>query len=141
MYSIIQLKEKFLDLLFPRQCIGCGKMGSFLCSLCAQSLLPLEPPYCKKCGASTAGEEFCPSCSRASLVIDGIRSPFLFGGLIREAIHHFKYGNFKALAPSLAQLLAEYLYQNPLPVEVLVPVPIHKKRLRRRGYNQSSLLA
>ncbi len=61
--------------------------------------------------------------------------------MIRQAIHNLKYRNLRALAAPLARLLYDYLAANPLPVEVLVPVPLHPKRLRERGYNQSRLLA
>jgi ComF family protein len=71
----------------------------------------------------------------------GIRSPFLYQGLIREVIHHLKYKNLKVLAKPLGQLMAEYLSSNPLPADTLVPVPLHPKRIRQRGYNQSALLA
>lgn len=60
---------------------------------------------------------------------------------MRKAIHQLKYRNLKAIAPCLAELLADYLRSNPLPGEVIVPVPLHPRRLRERGYNQSSLLA
>jgi ComF family protein len=60
---------------------------------------------------------------------------------MRQAIHQLKYKNLRALAAPLARLLNDYLITNPVPGEVLVPVPLHRKRLRERGYNQSSLLA
>jgi ComF family protein len=60
---------------------------------------------------------------------------------MRQAIHQLKYRNLRALAVTLSQLLKDYLVANPIPVEALVPVPLHPKRLRERGYNQSSLLA
>jgi len=60
---------------------------------------------------------------------------------MRQAIHQLKYRNLRALAHPLAGLLQDYLVTNPVPGEVLVPVPLHQKRLRERGYNQSSLLA
>jgi len=75
------------------------------------------------------------------LEINGIRSPFLFQGAVRQAVHQLKYNNFKALAFPLAQLLGEYLETRLLPAEVIVPVPLHPRRLRERGYNQSALLA
>ena len=64
-----------------------------------------------------------------------------FDGVMRQAIHQLKYRNLRALAVPLAKLLNDYLSTNPVPGEVLVPVPLHQKRLRERGYNQSSLLA
>ena len=62
-------------------------------------------------------------------------------GVMRQAIHQLKYRNLRALAEPLAKLLNDYLATNPIPGEVLVPVPLHQKRLRERGYNQSRLLA
>ena len=64
-----------------------------------------------------------------------------FDGVMRQAIHQLKYRNLRALAVPLAKLLRDYLATTPVSGEVLVPVPLHQKRLRERGYNQSSLLA
>lgn len=60
---------------------------------------------------------------------------------MRQAIHQLKYQNLKAISASLAALLADYLLLTPLPGEALVPVPLHPRRLRARGYNQAALLA
>lgn len=60
---------------------------------------------------------------------------------MRQAIHQLKYRNLRALATPLTELLRDYLIANAMPVEILVPVPLHQKRLRERGYNQSYLLA
>ncbi|MFQ6122191.1 MAG: ComF family protein [Dehalococcoidales bacterium] len=127
--------------MFPQYCIGCGKEGEFLCYSCCQSLPRISPPLCPKCGRPQPSGIFCPSCVSWSAKIDGIRSPFRFEGVMRQAIHQLKYQNLRALALPLAKLLQDYLLTNPLPAEVLVPVPLHQKRLRERGYNQSSLLA
>ncbi len=78
---------------------------------------------------------------RFCVIFCGVLCSLGFDGLIREAIHQLKYRNLRALAVPLAQLLQDYLVANPVPGEVLVPVPLHQKRLRERGYNQSSLLA
>lgn len=73
-------------------------------------------------------------------MIDGIRSPFRFDDVIRKAIHELKYRNIKAISSCLAELLADYFRTKPLAGDVLVCVPLHPRRLRERGYNQSSLL-
>ncbi|MFC2021695.1 ComF family protein [Chloroflexota bacterium] len=130
-----------LNLLFPQWCIGCGKEGGFICSSCRSSLPRVMPPLCPKCGRPQPNGILCPSCVSWQAEIDGIRSPFRFDGIIRQAIHQLKYRNLRALAAPLAQLLNDYLITNPVSGEVLVPVPLHRKRLRERGYNQSSLLA
>ena len=139
--QVTKLKGIALDLLFPQWCVGCGKEGSFICDSCRQSLLQIIPPLCPKCGRPQPSGTLCPACVSWQAKIDGIRSPFRFDGVIRQAIHQLKYRNLRALALLLAQLLRDYLAANPVPAEVLVPVPLHKKRLRERGYNQSSLLA
>jgi len=101
----------------------------------------LLPPLCPKCGRPQASGIVCPSCRQRQTEIDGIRSPFRFDEVIRKAIHQLKYHNLKAISPCLAELLAGYLQSNPLPGEIIVPVPLHSQRLKERGYNQSSLLA
>jgi len=60
---------------------------------------------------------------------------------MRQAIYRLKYGHWKVLAVPLGELLAQYVRAKPLPVDTLVPVPLHPRRLRERGYNQSVLLA
>jgi len=99
------------------------------------------PPLCPRCGKPQPSGILCPGCVSWRAEIDGIRSPFRFDGVMRQAIHQLKYRNLRALAMPLAKLLQDYLVTNPMPGEVLVPVPLHPKRVRERGYNQSSLLA
>jgi len=139
--QLAKLKGVALDLLFPQLCVGCSREGSFICSTCSGLLPKIVPPLCPRCGKPQPNGVLCPACVGWRAEIDGIRSPFRFDGVIRQAIHQLKYKNLRAVARPLSQLLAEYLVTNPLPGEVLVPVPLHQKRLRERGYNQSSLLA
>lgn len=101
----------------------------------------LLPPLCPKCGKPQVNSVLCAACRQRQTAIDGTRSPFRFEGAMRQAIHQFKYQNLKAISSSLAALLADYLLLNPLPGEALVPVPLHPRRLRERGYNQAALLA
>ena len=139
--QVAKLKGLARDLLFPQWCIGCGKEGDFICSSCRRLLPRIMPPLCPRCGKPQPSGILCPGCVSWQAEIDGIRSPFRFDGIIRQAIHQLKYKNLRALAVPLAKFLQDYLVTNPVPGEVLVPVPLHQKRLRERGYNQSSLLA
>ena len=136
-----QLQEKLVDFFFPRRCVGCGKSGNFLCAGCSQKLPGLLRPFCQKCGKPESSGGLCPACWGQETAIDGIRSVFRFEGTIRQAIYELKYRNLKAISGCLATLMASYLGDNPVHGEVLVPVPLHPRRLRERGYNQSSLLA
>ncbi len=139
--QVAKIKGIALDLLFPQHCVGCGKEGRFLCYSCRQSLSRITPPLCPRCGRHQPNGILCPGCVSWPAKIDGIRSPYRFDGVMRQAIHQLKYRNLRALITPLAKLLQDYLTTNPVPTEVLVPVPLHQKRLRERGYNQSSLLA
>ena len=60
---------------------------------------------------------------------------------MRDGIHALKYRNLRAAAPTLGRLLAQWLESKSVPGDVLVPVPLHRRRIRDRGYNQSELLA
>ena len=139
--QLAKLKGMALDLLFPQWCVGCGKEGDFICHSCRRSLLRIMPPLCPRCGVPQPSGILCSSCAGWQAKIDGIRSPFRFDGVMRQAIYQLKYRNLRALAVPLAGLLQDYLVANPVPGEVMVPVPLHRRRLRERGYNQSSLLA
>ncbi|MFC1967830.1 ComF family protein [Chloroflexota bacterium] len=136
-----QLKEIALDLLFPSRCVSCGSEGEFICASCRRLLPRILPPLCPRCGKPLPEAQLCSGCRGWQAQIEGIRSPFRFEGVARQAIHELKYQNLKVLAPHLAELLQGYLSIYPLPGEVLVPVPLHPRRLRGRGYNQSGLLA
>jgi len=136
-----RLVELVADSFFPRRCVGCGRVGGFLCPECLGRLPSLLPPFCPRCGRPQPSGIVCPGCWQRPTDIDGIRSPFRFDDVIRKAIHELKYRNLKAISPCLAELLADYLKKNPLPGEALVSVPLHPRRLRERGYNQSILLA
>lgn len=141
---VAEFKRVALDLLFPRWCIGCGREGDYICGVCRQSLKAISPPVCPRCGRprfEESTQDNCPGCADWQEGLDGVRAPFLFDGVIRDAIHEFKYRNLRALASSLAGLMSGYLQENPVPGDVLVPAPLHPRRLRERGYNQSALLA
>lgn len=83
----------------------------------------------------------CLRCQHASSQMDGIRSVAFFEGPIREAIHRLKYSNSQALAAPLGEMMVSYWQDVHLPADVIVPVPLHARRLRERGYNQAALLA
>ncbi|MDP2729374.1 MAG: ComF family protein [Dehalococcoidales bacterium] len=139
--QVTKLGGKALDFLFPQWCLGCGKEGVLICSSCCISLPRLIPPLCPRCGRPQPSGILCPGCVSWQAKIEGIRSPYRFDGVIRQAIYQLKYRNLRVVAAPLARLLDNYLSSNSVPGEVLVPVPLHRKRLRERGYNQSALLA
>ena len=135
------LKKTTLDLLFPLRCIECGKEGSLICAACYNRLPWILPPVCPFCGVGKPLDTPCNNCPGFETCIDGIRSPFRFEGTIRSAVHQLKYRNLRAIAIPLATMMADFAKENELPYDIIIPVPLHRKRLRERGYNQSELLA
>lgn len=136
-----QLQRLIVDFFFPPRCISCGREGDFLCGECCKKIPRIVAPFCDKCGTPETSGALCPSCWKWRSKIDGIRSPFRFDGIIRQAIHELKYRNLRAISGFLAEFLFSYLQITSVPGEILVPVPLYPKRLRQRGYNQSSLIA
>lgn len=70
-----------------------------------------------------------------------MRAPYEFHGSARRIVHDLKYRNVRIAVPHIARLLAAYLERNPYPVDALCPVPLHPRRERSRGFNQSELIA
>lgn len=139
--QLAKLTGVALDFLFPPKCLGCGTEGNLICLACRRRLTPIVNPICPRCGRPQSSEIMCPTCTVWSASVECIRSPLRFEGLTRQIIHEFKYKNLRSLAQPLAVILKDYLLRSPLPVDVIVPVPLHPRRLRERGYNQSALLA
>jgi ComF family protein len=101
----------------------------------------IRSPVCPLCGQSTSSPRRCPSCLRRPLRIDGIRAVGYLEGVLQTAIHRFKYSNLRPLAAPLGRLASDYLSHDHLPIDTVVPVPLHSRRFRERGYNQAALLA
>jgi ComF family protein len=139
--SARKLGQIALDLLYPPRCVGCGQGGSLYCEACRATLSYLKPPVCKVCGLPVEQGRICPQSLQHPLHVDGIRSVATYEDSLGEAIRRFKYGYMRDLAPVLGDLLVAFWHANPIPVDVIVPVPLHRRRLRERGYNQSALLA
>ncbi len=140
--ALRKLGASALDLLFPVQCIGCGKDGDALCEACACDLPRVVSPHCPACWyPDSVG--LCGWCKTSPIAVDGIRAPFLYvrDGLIQKALLDLKFHNMRALAPQLGQMLADFIEAVPLRGEVVVPVPSHPRRLRERGFNQAALIA
>ena len=137
---LARLARSAIDLVFPVHCVGCGREGGIVCGECAGGLERLTLPYCRLCAAPGV-DGVCRWCQQHPRGFDSLRSPYKFEGAVRDAIHALKYRGVRAAAPDLAGLMVEYLSRNMVPADALVPAPLHPRRLRSRGYNQSALLA
>jgi len=128
------------DWLFPPRCAVCGSSGSFLCRRCRESLPQARLPRCGVCWQPGA-RSTCANCERSRPAFDGLCSPYVFRAGVRELVYGLKYQYQSVLAEPMSELLYRFLLDNPLPADVVVPVPLFPRRERVRGYNQSALLA
>jgi ComF family protein len=145
------LLRGFLDLLYPPRCEACGQLRRApICGECLAAIERIAPPLCEVCG-----EPFDPLAQAAPRCADcrGKRHPFslarsaaYYTGPLAEAIRRFKYDCQMVLWRPLGRLMVEALRDgaaavDPDTVDVVCPVPLHRSRLRERGFNQSELLA
>jgi ComF family protein len=153
MRTLRALSATFLDLLFPRRCAGCEEKwllsaAGHWCPDCVAALPWIQSPLCPQCGAPfpdspACGDHLCADCLAAAFSFDWARSAAIFTGPVRDRIHDLKFGGKLHWAPALADLLVQALERtDPLPTsDVLIPVPLHRRRLRARGFNQAAAVA
>lgn len=134
------------DWLFPGNCLLCAArtpVGQPLCAGCAAAL-PRITAACPRCAAplAEAGTAACGSCQQHRLYFDATQALFHYQSPVNHLIQNLKYHRQLSLARVLGSLLAEHLQASAVPrPDILVPVPLHRARLRERGYNQSLELA
>ena len=136
--------------LYPPACPVCmnftlWKPGSTdVCPDCREKLLRIHPPFCSRCGrpfqSETAHE--CSDCLKNPPPFQKMRSPFVYDGPLRKAILSFKMHPEPARAPYLGALLleTERLGIDWESYDLVVPVPLHPNRLKKRGFNQCALM-
>jgi ComF family protein len=136
----------FLDLIFPRKCLGCGKTGAYFCSQCLNFVSLEQERICPVCERPSVGGQTHPGCQK-SHSLDGLTSVFSYKGIVKEAIIKLKYNFVSDLAEDLAEAFlsfcgedgyfALYCQKND---PILAPISLYKTRERWRGFNQSELL-
>lgn len=140
------------DTLFPPICHVCKtfipECGPIhLCSSCTGKINFIHSPLCTKCGMPFRTENgidhTCGACTGSSLPFASARAAAEFDGPVQDLIHRLKYGKKVHLSRPVGRLTAHYLQPPAADKEIdfLVPVPLHPKRLRERGFNQALLLA
>lgn len=132
-----------LDALFPISCLGCGAPEKFLCNSCLSIFPSRLKQRCPTClYATTPRGEVCFACLGKNY-LDGLFAASHYRDpLVSESIHTYKYRFIPALAKPLGIWLAEKIIEADLPLpDIYIPVPLHSRRLRFRGFNQSELLA
>lgn len=145
--------SNLIELLFPSNiyCISCGNLIDAtrpyaLCDHCVRTWNWNNEDCCQKCGKklrNTDGNkrELCFDCLVAPHAFVKGYSCVEYGWAERDFLHRFKYKDKAYYAKKMADLMAERIDQETLAVDLLVPVPMYKKKQRQRGYNQAAVLA
>ena len=134
------------QLLLPAECLVCHGLLNprdatrIVCPLCRQRWRAVRPPWCERCGQPEPHFGPCRLCAEWPGPLTSVRSAVWLDGGARQAVHGLKYGGLPRIADDLAAAMGKVRPETDGP-SVLIPIPLAKKRLRERGYNQSEKLA
>lgn len=138
-----------LDRIFPRECLGCGKTGTYLCFECKKSLIP-HPELCPACHKPSSDFQVCKNCQRFErLALEGLLIGFSYQKILKKLILKLKFYHKKDIGQFLAERLALLVQMHPVLSHFLAEeklavsfVPSHRYRhYFVKGYNQSEILA
>ena len=134
------------SLVFPGRCPGCFAYApdSPLCLRCRENLVPFESPHCTLCGhlfPRGGGEDhLCTQCLEAPPPLGKVRAAFAYQGILRTLLPRFKYNARLSPVRAFEKALFHAHETHFGEEEVIMPVPLHMKKLRKRGFNQAYLL-
>lgn len=140
-----------LDFIFPKYCVNCKKLGDYICPDCFSYISFDVFDFCLMCNKQSINGLTHKYC-RKRLGIDGAFSVLQYKGIVKKLVYNFKYKPY--FVSDLKSILSDLLYEGLIQKEsfmqlfeelkdqlILAPIPLHKSKLRQRGYNQSELLA
>lgn len=135
--------QQLQELLFPPRCVGCRTAGDHLCAACLDRIDRFAEPTCPRCDLpTTRPRSRCHACQRTTTsALTGLRVVGPHTEPLRAAIHALKYEGRRSLAVPLGELMATRWHDAGVPIDGIIPIPLHPERQRARGYNQSALLA
>jgi len=144
----------FGALVFPDKCLGCGKyiktltdnpLSVCFCHTCLGQTLPVfDHPFCPACGRcfESGPDHLCGACLETPMSMQSVRAAFMYKGVIQKALGLFKYQS----KLSLARPFERYLFQafvdhfNMNDFHLILPIPLHSSKAKKRGFNQSYFL-
>lgn len=135
--------EAGLDLVFPPTCTGCGTEGHWVCRQCFLSAKRYSNAYCPQCSRPSVRGSFCLSCHQKSHLSQIFAacsySDYRVSRMVRSLKFQYVTKSVSALIPFLTEVWK--LYGSTQEVVCVVPIPLHVRRFRERGFNQADLLA
>lgn len=146
--KIQKISKICLDILYPPRCPVCGRIlpnsRQKTCPECTNTFHPIQEDYCMKCGKPVSEtQEYCEDCRTRTRSFQKGRSVFLYNTQMKQSLLHYKYYGSREYGDYFAEAIcrhigAEILRWNP---DVIVPVPLSKRKYRMRGFNQAEDLA
>ncbi len=144
-----EIINHMLQLLYPRRCPGCDRIlkkeEKILCDSCIKSIKMLKGNRCLFCGRPMRSrfETTCAQCLEKKHSFEESLAPFSYSGSIQDSLLRFKYHGRAEYAAFYARCIWEYgkTRISKWDADVIVPVPVHRSRFEKRGYNQAALIA
>lgn len=141
--------ELVLNLLYPQRCLLCDGtvwvMDEGVCPQCRNGIEYVGELRCMRCGKaiSDAKEEYCSDCKRKSRYFDRGISLCVYKGKVKESIYRLKYKERQQYGMHYGRMIVKYLGDEikALNADALIPVPLHRDREKKRGYNQAAIVA
>lgn len=129
-----------LDIFFPKRCVSCSKFGKYVCDTCLAELKPITNFICPMCERASFDGKTHPGC-RTRYSLDGLTSFYRYEGPVKAAIKRLKYKPYiSELGIILLISILSSIESNEFSDFVVIPVPLHPKRERNRGFNQAALI-
>lgn len=140
---------KLLDIIYPPRCPMCQALlrpgKELICPVCKRKLPYIREPICVSCGKPLRKEEeeYCFDCKRRGHQFDQGISVWEYNEMVRNSIYRYKYKQKREYAGFYIEEMIKELNRKAAvwKPELIIPIPIHRSRLRQRGYNQAALLA
>lgn len=129
--------DRLLDILMPQDCFVCGQScaASLVCRVCAASMPCLPEDSCPICASPSPGAGVCVMCQRKAPAFDTTQALYRYAFPADRMVWALKYRNRLALARYFGEMLADLPL--PEPADFVLPMPLHRARLRERGFNQA----
>ena len=146
MKPIRRIRDALVSLVFPPICPICNRIAPFsgICPGCEKKLTPVTGPHCAKCGKTVdEGEKYCIDCRQGTHVYDEGCAAYEYDEYMSTSMYRFKYNGKREFANWYAGAMAKRLSAKirGWDPQVIIPVPVHRSRLKKRGYNQAALIA
>ncbi|MBU1148854.1 ComF family protein [Patescibacteria group bacterium] len=130
-----------IDIIFPINCLGCGKETHWLCQKCLKSIPLNQSCFCPICQKKQSTWGLCPNCQKDRQLDGVIITADYHNKLLQKLIFAYKYQFAFPLASPLSQLIINYFaYNNLDPDFILTSLPLHQKRYKLRCFNQAELV-